>query len=786
MFGNLIHDKIETVRAAAVRLLLCIKNTPGIKYYHVVPVDHLKARLEEEGRINPRNAVASGLTALMLNSYFPQGTSGNEQIDRSLNFLTTDPAAAAVFYANVARHLPLFAVAQLAAMLLSCLHSAVETDKKRQSRQQKQKDHKRRKVRVVQEESDTNVSDDEEEDDDDDEGFLSAADTPLMANLAETICTLWQSIEDKLEAEEKCNQFLLDNFSGTTLTDVLTHFEAKAVHCDETRDDCYRTRAAILRLAGRLPSKAVEGLVPHISSKLASLDDDDSNPSVSAHIALLCLWGMAEEVAQSLASSIESDFEGYHELLFSSPGADSKKRKSGRSRKPALVVPHLPPVVALDVLGDILRGSDPSGVAARQAILSSASASNTIEQALERGTKHAERLLAGDSVRRAMCVHARLLGMMCLTLFFLFQDYSQSVRDTDIDFILRVCEAYGRFALHKEASRQKTVAFSEQAERLLQWTTVKVVPALLGLSTEDRSVRMSIARTSNFPFNDPDLSSIAIEKSFDWPSSPIPTGPPRRRTNRNSTPIRFSTDGDRTVVSGNVVARAFSVSLMQSSCVIFSEWLAVGGAGAGDIDISAAEWCKIFEDDDDQSTLLPAFSRLAIQLCKTCEKFSLLKQLLVSCKEDEESADVILKMLSSLLASRGNQATHIQTKTLDCVLQAAHVLLDSQEDLVYKLPESFTELWSVDRGCISAAFVAILRNKQAGLALAKCLVESFASGPSAARALFYAKSLWMLCDPTFSKAAKEVVATVRQIDVNSVDSESELRDVLNELMEGIA
>jgi hypothetical protein len=66
---TVIYDKIESVRADTVRLLLCIKNTPSIKYYHhVVPVDHLTPRIEEEGRINPYNAVASGLMALMLNA----------------------------------------------------------------------------------------------------------------------------------------------------------------------------------------------------------------------------------------------------------------------------------------------------------------------------------------------------------------------------------------------------------------------------------------------------------------------------------------------------------------------------------------------------------------------------------------------------------------------------------------------------------------------------------------------------------------------------------------------
>jgi hypothetical protein len=103
---------------------------------------------------------------------------------------------------------------------------------------------KRRRLRVVQGESETNISDEEEEEDDDVEGFWTAADTPWMANFVKTVCTLWQFIEDRLAAEEECNQFLLDNLSGTPLPDALTHFEAKAAHCDETQEDCYRTCAS--------------------------------------------------------------------------------------------------------------------------------------------------------------------------------------------------------------------------------------------------------------------------------------------------------------------------------------------------------------------------------------------------------------------------------------------------------------------------------------------------------------------------------------------------------------
>ena len=404
--GNLIHDKVEKVRLAAARLLLCIKTIPGIKYYHVVPVDHLTARMADEGRRNSTGPVASALTALMLNSYFPQSpsVSGVNKIRRTITFLTDDPAAAAVFYANISDHLPISNVAKLAAMLLRCLHSAVETAQNRETKE-KAKGRKRRCYGRQQDDD----SDDEDENGSD--SLLSASNTALMANVAETICTLWQSIDAELnEAEnEECNKFLVEAFSGTTLTNALNYFEQKAIECESddaesVHEDCYRTCAAILRSAGWLPSKAVEGLVSHISEILASLCESDSmdgpRQNVSAHIALLCLWDMTNEVAPSLASSIESVFEEDHELGFGSPAANSKKRRSGVSRRKSSVVsvPNLPASVALDVLGDILRGSDPSSVAARESILGSKIACSAIEKALERGIKYAERILSGETV----------------------------------------------------------------------------------------------------------------------------------------------------------------------------------------------------------------------------------------------------------------------------------------------------------------------------------------------------------------------------------------------------
>ena len=185
--GNLIHDKVERVRLAAVRMLLKIKETRGIRFYHVVPVDHLTARLSEERLLhdNPRNPIAKELTALMLNSYFPQGpnVSGADQLKRSLAFFVTDPSAAIVFYANLVDLLDVEPVVKFIVMLLTCLKSAVDFDESDQV-QSSQKQKKRRRYGSKEPSEGSKTTDPKS---------LSASNTSLMSALTETICILLES-----------------------------------------------------------------------------------------------------------------------------------------------------------------------------------------------------------------------------------------------------------------------------------------------------------------------------------------------------------------------------------------------------------------------------------------------------------------------------------------------------------------------------------------------------------------------------------------------------------------
>jgi condensin-2 complex subunit G2 len=420
--GNLIHDKTEKVRLATVNLLLKVKDTKGIRFYHVVPVSHLTARLAEEYRINqnPTTPVAKELTKLMLNSYFPQGSKvkGADQLKRTLTFFMTDPSAAIVFYANLVDLLEEEAVIKFIVMLLACLKSAVDTDQA--SKVRNSKTQKKRRRQQHQEEQKSQQQN------------LSASNTALMAALAETIAILVEALIPILEDDHPCKVVLVDRFAELGVINILAHFEEIA--SDNTsqnneeevtkRNDSLRTYAAILRCLAQLPQDTVDGIVGFIASSLSCLNEE-MRPLhfIMSHLAPLCVWGMTEDIASTLAKSMESAF--HNEDSFLSPcslmSLSMKSRQSNvakKKNKSKVDLPTLSPDVAFGIVNHILKGSNLSSAFIRQELLQSQEAYSCLKQCLEMGIIYAERLFVTDTVRMCLVVLfiKRLPFLILLTL----------------------------------------------------------------------------------------------------------------------------------------------------------------------------------------------------------------------------------------------------------------------------------------------------------------------------------------------------------------------------------
>lgn len=423
--GNLIHDKTERVRLAAVKMLLKIKETRGIRFYHVVPVDHLTARLSEESRLhsNPRNPIAKELTALMLNSYFPQGSkvSGADQLKRSLSFFVTDPSAAIVFYANLVDLLDVEPVVKFIVMLLTCLKSAVDCDEDKQVKTSKSQ-KKRRRYGSEESSEDPKPTD---------ANSLSASNTPLMSALSETICILLESVMPLLsnEDDDPYKQLLFARFGEINLIRIMGHFSAIAAENTSQspdqinrRDDCLRTYSSILRCLAQLPRDTVDGIVGVISSSLGSFNEENcSLQFVLSHLVPLCVWGMTEDVAISLAKSIESVF-GNEDILLSPSSlnlSESVKPRRSKKKSDSLDLPTFAPETAWAIINKIMQGVDPSSAFLREEILSSEKASSCIESSLEQGRIYAEKLFVSDVVGRQW-IHPFLFSQSLTELLFVF------------------------------------------------------------------------------------------------------------------------------------------------------------------------------------------------------------------------------------------------------------------------------------------------------------------------------------------------------------------------------
>jgi hypothetical protein len=359
-------------------MLLEVKQTKGFKFYHIMPVELLLARLAAEGEGG--RPVASGLTELLLDSYFPQGQhiTGAIQIQRTLSLLSSNPKAAQVFYQNLNTHISVNSIVKLMIMLLKCLRASVRADKSTENQQPNTQ---------TTDENTSLIS-------------LTASNTPVMKSIAQVIWYLWNSISVQLTnpGNEACQECLFEAFSSAAFTELYTHFENKVgtLHDNLSTNlvnngnecECFRICSALLRCAAMIPEQSLQGLSKHLKSVISNSRKQIRPMDISLPISLLCLWGHKEVILLSLASAINSGLGkmshtvGLREV--SQVSDKIKKRSKSKGREDAEVAFDLSAESAIRVLGKILSGSDPIYVASRKLVLHSEGPLKAIEEALKK------------------------------------------------------------------------------------------------------------------------------------------------------------------------------------------------------------------------------------------------------------------------------------------------------------------------------------------------------------------------------------------------------------------
>ena len=364
--------------------------------------------------------------------------------------------------------------------------------------------------------------------------------------------------------------------------------------------------------------------------------------------------------------------------------------------------------------------------------------------------------------------------------------------DDQFELIISICDSYGRLALHlaafsAAAEGTATVDLSVHARHLLEWTTERVLPALLRENTTAPLQELDLSRISFVNESMVAMETDDVHEDLQAPILTPPGPPPRKKGNLNATPERL--DGsfvgatqkrntkrkDSKIIPGDATVtrvRAAAFSLLRMSCVFFSEWLAVfGGSGAAGILQSALKWCAILAPENNvnadkenpgsriaaskefqrlQIHLLPAFARLSIALGRTVSDFELLKRLLlVSLKlcddvddvhENEEKIsslcqETVSTLLSFPVAARASVSAVLEVayEALSATKKGGKGNVENIEDETEscEVPGSMCDV--VDGGdgyiggfaVVAGSLQAIASHKKGSIILADLLLENF-------------------------------------------------------------
>ena len=356
------------------------------------------------------------------------------------------------------------------------------------------------------------------------------------------------------------------------------------------------------------------------------------------------------------------------------------------------------------------------------------------------------------------------------------------MNDAHVDLIVRVCEAFGRFALHKAAfiSQEEgtKLELSPQAMEFLEWTTEQVLPTLMSESNGFPLQELDLSRIS---FVNESMVSMDTDVNLDMSATPgmmSPIGPPRKKGNRNSTPERFA-DGsfvastkrkDSKVIQGDSTVLLLgnaSFSLIYCACVLFSEWLIVGdGCGSASIVEAAMKWCSLFDAKNEEATenvqgskasrkrlqveLMPAFARLAFALGKSAGSFELLQQLILLCykigEDDDNEIDNTERVASFIGGAVAAilKSPRMTEKAVAAVLDVGYKAIANQTsptadtdasrceaDESLEMPVSMYNVVAIDDEgfglgptALAEALIAIMNHKQGCVFLAKKLVAN--------------------------------------------------------------
>ncbi|XP_068208708.1 condensin-2 complex subunit G2-like isoform X2 [Palaemon carinicauda] len=321
-------DISVNVRIAFVHLLLKVKSLKIIKYWKIVPINHLLHGLEDDVP-----SVCKLLTQLLLNSFHPTQKPDHELLQRCLVLLKENRTAARRFYQYASRTLDIRSTVEFILLICLCIRNYIHSqesqdasrdedhencgnsniDQPASSRQTAPKGsssdggHKgRRGPKVCNNNKENKNSGAKEGNADDDDS--SPLDCPMVVGgLFDTIVILWSTNAHRLAQPQNSKYLEILRLKVSKNMPLFFKFFKENKDVSQT----------LLYLASFLPKTLVPTLVGHCLSRLRSLQQDqDHEDFYVTYINALCNWNRVDDVLELATDWL---VEGFHSATVTSP-----------------------------------------------------------------------------------------------------------------------------------------------------------------------------------------------------------------------------------------------------------------------------------------------------------------------------------------------------------------------------------------------------------------------------------------------------------------------------------
>ncbi|CAG5134282.1 unnamed protein product, partial [Candidula unifasciata] len=329
LLRNFVHDTSERVRVAMFDLLLKVKGLRAIKFWNLVPLEHILSRLQVDSA-----PIVRRIMKLIHPSFVPLQEAAGEQVSRCVTLVKLNMAAARQFYLNLPRCLSLEDTIRYITLLCKALIESAhklsgksaqspheddddahtskddnvgekEKDKAKSSKSKRKlrKTNKKQRPTAVGQESD-------EEDKPEADGELE--DMAVFCGLVEAVYLMHTVVLTELDANT--NKEVKEGLAKKLSVMVR---EVMAVSKDPHLD------AALVALAGHLPSRALPHIAQNLFKRLKSGSCFDGSIDLKLMVKSLVLWGKAELIIQVVKDSLGSIFKNGED---STPGVSQAGR----------------------------------------------------------------------------------------------------------------------------------------------------------------------------------------------------------------------------------------------------------------------------------------------------------------------------------------------------------------------------------------------------------------------------------------------------------------------------